>query len=453
MFTNLSALDLFGKFRYDTGMNRLSNPILSALSAAAPLSWTNPSLSGAEAALPCLPIRAADMRDASTRLDRLAPVLAALFPQLEAANGRIESPLTPIPAMRDALYGEGVPLCGRLLLKRDCDLPVSGSIKARGGVYEVLCHAEQLALAAGVLSPDGDPMRLLSKEARTLFAAHTIQVGSTGNLGLSIGLTGAALGFSVTVHMSADARVWKKRMLAAHGVEVREYAEDYSAAVKNGRRLSEADPNSYFVDDETSRRLFLGYAVAAERVQAQLRQMQIPVDAAHPLFVYLPCGVGGGPAGVTFGLKALYGDAVHAFFVEPVQAPCVLLGLASGKNDSISVQDIGLSGKTQADGLAVGRASGLVCTMMRELLSGACTDTDRRFTRDMCTLYRTEGLFVEPSAAAGFSGLRQLFTAPVLMDYLDQNGLRPLLPASTHIVWATGGALVPAHERAAMLGL
>ncbi len=434
-------------------MRLRSDPILSALSAAAPIAWTNPLLPGAAAALSRLPLSDSDVADAGARLDRFAPLLAQLYPELEAANGRIESPLTPVVAMREAMQRDGVPLCGRILVKRDSDLPVSGSIKARGGIYEVLAHAEALALEAGVLSVSDDYRRLLLPEARALFAAHTIQVGSTGNLGLSIGLMGAKLGFRVIVHMSSDARTWKKRMLAAHGVTVREYAADYSVAVKSGRALSDADPASYFVDDESSPALSLGYAVAAERVKTQLDAMHIPVDAAHPLFVYLPCGVGGGPAGVAFGLKLLFGDAVHAIFVEPVQAPCMLLSLASGKGDAISVQDIGLSGRTQADGLAVGRASGLACRMMRELLSGACTDTDMRFTRDMCMLHRTEGWFVEPSAAAGFAGLRQLFTAPVFLDFLEQTGLRPCLPDATHIVWATGGALVPAHERAALLGI
>lgn len=66
------------------------------------------------------------------------------------------------------------PISGQLLLKKDSHLPISGSIKARGGIYEVLAHAEKLALEAGLLTLDDDYSKLLSPEFKQFFSQYSI---------------------------------------------------------------------------------------------------------------------------------------------------------------------------------------------------------------------------------------------------------------------------------------
>ena len=417
---------------------------LRRLRSAEPFFWPNPDREPFAETARRIPFCRADIENTADRFRRFAPVIAALFPQTQASSGIIESELIDIPAMAQALKpntGEHIP--GRLLLKLDSHLPIAGSVKSRGGVYEVLKHAEELALREGLLNnAEDDHEKLLSPAARGLFSRHILQVGSTGNLGMSIGIMGAALGFRAIVHMSADARQWKKDLLRGRGVEVIEYSTDYSEAVGAGRQASESDPTSYFVDDEHSSNLFLGYSAAAIHLKRQLEMLNVAVDENHPLFVYLPCGIGGAPGGITFGLKHFFGDAVHCVFAEPVQAPCMLLGLLTGKHDGISVRQIGLTGMTQADGLAVSRPSGLVGKMMGRAIGGVFTVKDETLLMDMRMCYDSEGIFLEPSACAGFRGW-SLWSTEEGQGYLAREGLAYHMDQSTHIVWATGGAMVP----------
>ena len=420
------------------------NPLLRDMSRGEEVVWINPDKAPFREACAGEELTMRDIEDAEARLRRFAPFLMKCFPETTATGGLIESPLTPIPAMQKRIrekYARALP--GALLLKQDSHLAIAGSVKARGGIYEVLKHTEELALEHGLLKPEDDYSKLTSAEMRAFFGRYTIQVGSTGNLGMSIGIMSAAVGYKVIVHMSADARQWKKDMLRSRGVTVVEYASDYSEAVKNGRKLSDQNPMSYFVDDENSRSLFLGYAVAAKRLKEQLEAQHIAADAEHPLFVYIPCGVGGAPGGIAFGLRQVFGDAVHCFFIEPTQAPCMVLGMASGLNRDICVQDIGLTGLTHADGLAVGRPSGFVGEMMKKHLSGEFTIADAKLYDYMRDLLETENIFIEPSACAAFEGPAKLMESDASQAYIRKEHLEDKMDRATHIAWATGGRLVP----------
>ena len=425
-------------------------PLVQTLISLEPVTWFNPNATTLAAGLPHVGLDQRDVADASARLARFAPYLCQAFPETRAMQGMLESEVAAIPALQATLNERyGVDLTGRLLLKKDSHLPISGSIKARGGIYEVLTHAEQLAIKAGLLREDDDYSKLFSDEFRRFFGQYSIAVGSTGNLGMSIGIMSAKLGFTVTVHMSADAREWKKRKLREHGVIVVEYAEDYGVAVEQGRKEAERDPNCFFIDDENSRTLFLGYSVAGERLKKQFDEMGIEVDAEHPLFVYLPCGVGGGPGGVAFGLKLAFGDNVHCFFAEPTHSPCMLLGVHTGLHDGIAVQDLGIDNLTAADGLAVGRASGFVGRAMERLLDGFYTLSDQEMYDLLGLLDRDEQIRLEPSALAGMPGPWRVSADG---EWQASRGLDARRMAqATHLVWATGGGMVPADEMAKYL--
>lgn len=418
-------------------------PLLETMVKLEEILWFNPKYTAFESVENSLSIGEDDVNDAEERLKRFAPLIVKLFPETEESNGIIESPLVDIPEMKKELARlHSLDIDGRVLLKKDSHLPIAGSIKARGGIYEILKHTEDLALENGLITIDDNYSKLVDEKYKEFFSQYTIQVGSTGNLGLSIGIMSAKIGFKVIVHMSSDAKEWKKDLLRCKGVTVIEYESDYSKAVEEGRKLSDENEKSYFVDDENSKNLFLGYSVAAKRLKKQLDIMNVKIDGENPLFVYLPCGVGGGPGGVAYGLKLLFKDHVHCFFAEPTHSPCMLLGMYTEKHDKVCVQDFGIDNKTIADGLAVGRASGFVGRTLESLLSGIYTIDDNRLYKYLSTLADTENIYLEPSACAGFLG-------PVFINneqgqsYVEEHNLQDKMHNSTHIVWATGGSLVP----------
>ncbi|MGC2867877.1 D-serine ammonia-lyase [Proteus vulgaris] len=428
-------------------INKLTSnfPLVRDLVDLKEVVWFNPKVTTTDQGLPYVGLTQDDVIDAQARLQRFAPYLAKAFPETAVTQGIIESEVVDIPKMKVALEKRyNTSISGQLCLKKDSHLPISGSIKARGGIYEVLTHAEKLAINAGLLSTDDNYEKLFSDKFREFFSQYSIAVGSTGNLGMSIGIMSAKLGFSVSVHMSADARQWKKDKLRSHGVNVVEYEQDYSIAVEEGRKEAEKDPNCFFIDDENSKTLFLGYAVAGLRLKRQFEEQGVRVDSEHPLFVYLPCGVGGGPGGVAFGLKLAFGDAVHCLFAEPTHSPCMLLGVYTQLHEGISVQEIGIDNVTAADGLAVGRASGFVGRAMERLIDGYYTIDDQELYDLLSLLNKEEGIKLEPSALAGMTGAVHVTQAK---DYLQGLSLdSQKMQNATHLVWATGGGMVPADE-------
>lgn len=380
---------------------------------------------------------------AERRLLRAGPLLARILPALAASDGLIESPLIDAQLLCDALGGQS-----RWLLKADNRLPVAGSVKARGGFHEVLEFAEQVALGHGW---DGEDFAELAEPAwRECFAGYQLVVGSTGNLGISIGLLSRALGFCAQVHMSDDAKAWKKQLLREQGVTVVEHAGDYAKAVAAGRAMAEADPQAHFVDDERSLSLFAGYAVAGRRIATQLAQQGISVSASHPLIVYLPCGVGGAPGGITYGLKQVFGANVHCFFAEPIESPSVLVQLASGLGNPVSVHDLGLSNRTLADGLAVGQASMLASACMQDRLAGVFTVPDGSLSYYLELAWEKLGERVEPSAAAAFAGPGWISGSQAGAQWCARHQVDP--SRATHILWCTGGSLVPDAEFQQWLG-
>ena len=112
-----------------------NDPLVAAMGECKEIYWENENVKSQ------LENNIVDIDEAEARLARFAPFIRRMIPEVE--TGIIESELKEISNMKEKM---GVDVKGRLFLKCDSHLPISGSIKARGGIYEVLKLAEKIAI-------------------------------------------------------------------------------------------------------------------------------------------------------------------------------------------------------------------------------------------------------------------------------------------------------------------
>ena len=78
-----------------------------------------------------------------------------------------------IPKMQSSMENLfNIKIPGEMLLKCDSHLPIAGSIKARGGIYEVLKHTEDLALQHNLIKLEDDYSIMVSESSR-IFLVNT----------------------------------------------------------------------------------------------------------------------------------------------------------------------------------------------------------------------------------------------------------------------------------------
>ena len=156
-----------------------------------------------------------------------------------------------------------------------------------------------------------------------------------------------------------------------------------------------------------------------------------------------PAGWAAVPGGSLWGSNLFSVIMPTVFLPNPPHRPVLLIGLMTGRHDKVSVQDFGLSNITDADGLAVGRPSGLVGKTLGALISGVYTVSDTTLYRLLHTLADQESISLEPSAVAGLSGPAGLLNSPEGRRYIHRQGMVENTAHATHLVWATGGGMVP----------
>ncbi len=211
------------------------------------------------------------MKAAQNRYMRFMPFFATAFPKTENRKGIIESELKEVTDMQG----------GRVFVKDDSKLPVGGSLYSRGSIHELLHLTEKLLQKEKLLSPTENYSKIFTPPIEEFLSNYTVYTAN-GNLETGVQAVATKLGFKV------------------------------SATNEN----SENDEFGFFIGDASSEDLFFGCSSAALRLKVQLNKTHVTVDDAHPLFVVIPSDTAEAAAGVFFGLKELFGDNAHCFFVE-----------------------------------------------------------------------------------------------------------------------------------------
>jgi D-serine dehydratase len=120
--------------------------------------------------------------------------------------------------------------------------------------------------------------------------------------------------------------------------------------------------------------------------------------------------------------------------------------MMSGSQELVSVYDIGLTNKTEADGMAVARMSAFVATVMREMLAGIFTVADDELLKLVRMVWTVQGQRLEPSAAAALLGPRFVVGHKEGQRFQDEHGLGAKMAKATHVLWTTGGSFVPEEQ-------
>lgn len=343
-----------------------------------------------------------DIEDARLLLKRFRPLIKEALSAF--SDGKVESEFLKSEVLAKETGSE-------IYFKADFMIEPVRSVKARGALYEIIKHIDDILKDRRIYE---EKEKINAAYIREILRDYTVEVSSTGNLGIAVGLIARAFNFKVEVHMSKEAKRWKKDKLREAGVTVREYDGDYGKAVEEGRKHSSLSEKSYFVDDERSAELFLGYAQAAFETARYF-----PDD--KNLRVFLPCGVGGAPTGIAFGLREIYGDDIEIYFVEPVNYPSMLLSTVNDDPD-ISIRDIGINEDTLADGLACPKSSPLLRDMAANIVNGFFTVSEENIKKYKKEMLEKENLNVEYSSALSLGPMRMIASSD-----------------KKNIMWLTGG--------------
>lgn len=173
-------------------------------------------------------------------------------------------------------------------------------------------------------------MILAAQEAGLIQSGDTIVEATSGNMGISLSMIGAALGYKMVIVMPDTMSVERRKMIAAYGAELvlTPGSGGMAAAVEKAKEL--ADEKGYFVINQ-----FKNEANVQAHIQTTAVELYDDLNGEIDAFV-AGVGTGGTVSGIGSVLKEK-DAAIQIIAVQPDKSP-VLTGGAPGPH---GIQGIG----------------------------------------------------------------------------------------------------------------
>ena len=269
---------------------------------------------------------------------------------------------TPLLRFRDAGF-----------VKPECLQP-TGSFKIRGA-YNTLSQ-------------------LSAEQRQRGIVAH-----SSGNHAQAVALAARLLGIRAVVVMPDNAPQVKVDGVRRYGGEIVFVGPANTERVQRAHEIADAE-GLELVSSADDRRVVAGQGTVGLEIVEQLDEMA-GRDAAEPLTVLVPVGLGGLAAGVALTVKSLRPDA-HVWGVEPELAADTHDSLAADERTPWPTDKVG---RTIADGLRGEAPAPIPFAHLKRYLDGVVLVRENEIEQAMAVAAHELKLVLEPSGAVSLAGL------------------------------------------------
>ncbi len=392
--------------------------------------WVNPDIE--DRMEPLIDQWAVDQ--AVERIRKAIPYMEAIFSDGDAKAEDVESPLVEshmIPEKLARRLGYGME--GKIYLKCDNLLPVTGSSLDRVWLFEILRFAEDVAEDSGMYV--GEDYRVFEEKRYTdLFSQYSVVIGSDDRLGRAAATFAERLGFKVTLLVEDEAYEEAVRT-ESRNLRVKKWGTDHGRTKEKILKEKDSDPFVLYLWESDPKAISLVIIANMRMIVDQMKEEDITVDGRHPLFLILPRGGSIDPGPLAYYVREVFGKNVHCFVGECTEKPDMAYGLISGLSQEQDLRHFSEAAGQDFPDAGLIKSTEDVKQMSKSSLDGVFTVSpeSRRVWTDIMT--RETGRKAGEADGVCPEGVLRIQKA---YAYLMKNELNGKMENATFILWLAG---------------